>query len=76
MISLVFSEIKLFRDSRKIKQGKRAKSKSFRIDFTWNEPFNTVDLINWEESAMESRKKEQSNSNLTTAKKKEASPFP
>jgi hypothetical protein len=76
MISLVFSEIKLFRDSRKIKQGKRAKSKSFRIDFTWNEPFNTVDLINWEEWAMESRKKEQSKSSLTKAKKKEASPFP
>jgi len=46
MISLAFSEIEPFRDSREIIQGKRAKSKSFRIEFTWSEPFNTIDLIN------------------------------
>jgi site-specific DNA recombinase len=76
LLMLCFREIRACREKKRKGRGKKKEEVGGRLDFIWNEPFNTIDLINWEELAHISKENSSSENKFPIAKDREAFPNP
>ena len=76
LLLLCFREITAHRKKKGKDRRKKSDFTGGRLDFVWNESFNTIDLINWEEMAHISPGTPKEKSKLSIAKDREAFPNP
>jgi len=76
LLLLCFRDITAYRKNKGSGRRKKSEITGGRLDFIWDEPFNTIDLINWEEMAYISKENPSKKRIFTIEKEMGTSLFP